>query len=208
MKTILRGTERTTLEIEGRIEGAIDGIDAPFETDGTVSLLLFSMRRLAFRALPWVGMSYHEGLWRIGIRVDGSPAWLAVRCDLDSAIVRALGRRIVRYPAKAASFEVARDGWTLHATEGALSVRFEASDDTPAPEPPRRTFVMSEGRAFVIPWEEIAAPSRASARVEVLLDTLSVPTLGSRVSWSSQGLAHRGRIHMCGVARPMHLDRS
>ena len=36
---------------------------------------------------------------------------------------------------------------------------------------------------------------------EVLTDSLSAATFGAAASWTSDGLVHRGRVHMCGVAR-------
>jgi hypothetical protein len=181
-KTILRGTEDDTLEIEG---------DLP---DGTrVGVLFFAMRGLRFKGMPGPGFDYREALWR---KREDDGAWLAVACDLDSALVRAFGRRIVRYPARKASF----DGqWKVLTDRGELSASAHANDEHPDPVPPRRTIVREGDRAWEIPWEEIPG-ERSLAGVEILSDTLSEPTFGARVKWSSTGLVHRGRIHMCGFA--------
>lgn len=182
MKTILRGTEKETLEISGTLP------------DGTeVGILFFAMSGLKLRGTPF-GFDYNEALWR---RAEGEDAWLTVACDLDSAMIRAFGRRIVRYPARRASF----DGrWSVRTDNGSLSVQVTEQNESPDPIRPRRTLAREGDRTWEIPWEEIPAPFRRVAKVEILSDTLSEPTFGARVEWSSAGLVHRGRIHMCGIA--------
>lgn len=185
MGTILRGTEEDTLEIGGTL------------ADGArVGVLFFAMSGLKIRGVPWPGFDYTEALWR---RAEGE-AWLVVACDLDRALVRVMGKRIVRYPARTASF-VGR--WSVTTESGSFSVQVTEKNESPAPTPPRRTLVREGDRTYEIPWEEIPAPIRKVATVDVLSDTLSEPTFGSRVEWSKAGLVHRGRIHMCGVARPI-----
>jgi len=185
-KTILRGTEEDTLEIEG---------DLP---DGTrVGVLFFAMRGLRFKGTPGPGFDYREALWR---KREGD-AWLAVACDLDSALVRAFGRRIVRYPDRKASFD---GSWRVITDRGELSVRAVEGDVHPDAVPPRRMLVREGERTWEIPWEEIPG-ERSVADVEILSDTLSEPTFGARVKWSREGLVHRGRIHMCGFASEIRI---
>ena len=123
MATILRGTETDTLEIRGVLsDGARPEIPAPLALPGDrieVDVLFFAMHGLALRGLPWPAFDYTEALWRIGVEVDGKPAWLAVACDIDRAMIRALGRRIVRYPTRVASFG---ERWSVETSEGKLSV--------------------------------------------------------------------------------------
>jgi len=116
---------------------------------------------------------------------------------LDSAIVRAFGRRVIRYPARKARF----DGrWSVTTDRGTITVAPTEKSEQPRASPPRRTLVREGDRTWEIPWEEIPAPERRKATVEILSDTLSEPTFGARVKWSPEGLVHRGRIHMCGFA--------
>jgi hypothetical protein len=168
-------------------------------------LLLFVMRGLALRPLRWPSFDYREALWRVGVTFEGENSWLALRCDIDSGLVRAFGRRIVRYPTRSARFEVTDDTWKLHATEGTLSVRFERDGagqlEAAGATKPRRTFVLDRGRPFEIPWEEVAAPTRTRVRAAIVDDSLSRASFGASVRWQADALALEGRIHMCGVAR-------
>jgi hypothetical protein len=192
LTTILRGTESDTLELEGTL---LDG--------ARVSLLFFAMSGLKLRGVPWPGFDYNEALWRTDARIEGEPAWLAVACDLDSALVRAFGRRIVRYPTRVARFT---GRWSVENDAGVFSVRAIPAASSPDPMAARRTLVRDGGRVWEIPWQEIPAPERHVAKVEVLSDSLSEPTFGARVEWSSRGLVHRGRTHMCGIARRTSSD--
>ncbi len=201
-RTILRGTEADTLELDGTLPAsARSHVPAPLEIpEGPVrvNVLFFAMRGLALRGVPWPTFDYQEALWRIAVQLDGVPAWFAIACDLDHASIRALGRRIVRYPTRVARFE---RRWSVEASGGTLSTRVIEEAQSPEPVPAQRTFVRDGTCVYEIPWEEIAAPERHAASVEVLCDSLSERTFGERVTWASSGLVHRGRIHMCGVAR-------
>ncbi|HUJ57519.1 MAG TPA: hypothetical protein VLX92_03475 [Kofleriaceae bacterium] len=200
MRTILRGTEADTLELDGTL-AAPPPIPAPLELadePARVNLLLFAMRGLALRAVPWPRFDYHEALWRIAVRIRGEPGWLAVACDLDSATIRAFGRRVVRYPTRVARFG---ERWSVDAGGGSLIARVTELADSPPAQPARRTFVRDRDRLYEIPWQEIAAPERRTAAIDVVTDTLSRPTFGDSPAWARSGLVHRGRIHMCGVAR-------
>jgi hypothetical protein len=199
--TILRGTEADTLELDGALAGAQVHVPAPLtcaDSPMRVNILLFAMRGLTVRGVPWPRFDYHEALWRIAVELDGEPAWLATACDLDSPVIRALGRRIVRYPTRVARFA---GRWSVEAAGGALAVELAETEHAPAAQPPRRTLVTDRGCVYEIPWQEIAAPVRRTARVALVTDTLSAITFESRATWSETGLVHRGRIHMCGVAR-------
>ena len=202
MTTILRGTEADTLEIRGVLsEGARPEIPAPLVLAGDrieVDVLFFAMHGLALRGLPRPAFDYTEALWRVGVESEGKPAWLAVACDIDRALIRALGRRIVRYPTRVASFG---ERWSVETSAGKLAVHVDEGSESPAAVPARRTFVRDRGRLYEIPWEEIAAPERHIASVVVTTDSLSELTFGTKVTWAKSALVHRGRTHMCGIAK-------
>ena len=204
MRTILRGTETETLELGGVLPETARGlVPAPLAVrDGPlrVEVLLFAMHGLALRAMPWPRFDYREALWRIECERDGELGWYAIACDLDSAAIRVFGRRVVRYPTRTARFS---GEWSIEAAGGTFTTRSAIDDrsEPPAPVAPRRMFVRDGELVFEIPWQEIPAPERHVARIEVLADSLSEPTFGHLVTWDSSGLVHRGRTHMCGRAR-------
>jgi hypothetical protein len=208
VRTILKGTEAETLELDGTLPVAARlRVPAPLQVDDgpvRVNVLWFAMHGLALRGVPWPRFDYCEALWRIAARIAGEPAWFAIACDLDSPTIRAFGRRVVRYPTRVARFGAR---WSVEADGGTLATRVAETTESPEPVPARRTFVRDRDRVYEIPWEEIAAPVRCVARVEVVADTLSERTFGERATWASSGLVHRGRIHMCGVARPVSRGR-
>jgi len=201
MRTVLEGTEIDTLELDGLLPaGACTDVPALLDVGQGpvgVNILFCAMRGLRLRGLPWPRFDYHEALWRISVQFEGAPAWYAIACDLDSPVIRGFGRRVVRYPTRVARFT---GSWTVEAAGGALSTRAIEGTESPAPVPPRRTFVRDGAHVYEIPWQEIAAPERHLARVDVLSDSLSQRTFGEYVTWASLGLVHRGRIHRCGVA--------
>lgn len=197
MTTVLEGTEVSTLEVAGEIDVAVPD---PFRATGEGSLLLFAMKSLGLPGVP-TGLDYREALWRVGITLENERAWLVVRCDIDSRIVRALGARVVKYPTRAASFEHADDTWTVRTGEGELRARFFRKEWV-EPTAARRTFVIQKGRIWEIPWEEVPARTRHLAHVEISRDTLSSRTYGRPMRWLDVGVAHAGRIHRCGIARP------
>jgi hypothetical protein len=209
VRTILKGTEADTLELDGTLPAAARAsIPAQLEVAAgplRVNVLFFAMRGLRMRGVPWPTFDYREALWRIAVELDGEPGWLAVACDLDSPMIRAFGRRLVRYPTRVARFN---GRWSVEAAGGAFSTRVIEGAESPEAVPARRTFVRDGGRVYEIPWEEIAAPERHVARVEVLSDSLSEPTFSRPVTWASSGLVHRGRIHQCGIARRASARRS
>jgi hypothetical protein len=91
VRTILRGTETDTLELDGALPpGAREIVPAPLVVaDGPVrvSLLLFRMEGLHVRGVPWPAFDYREALWRTRVDLDGAPGWFAVACDLDSPTI-------------------------------------------------------------------------------------------------------------------------
>ena len=200
--TILKGTETETLELDGTLpESARSIVPAPLVTaEGRlhVNVLCFAMHRLRLQAVPWPTFDYREALWRVAVEHDGEPGWFAIACDLDSATIRAFGRRVVRYPTRVARF----DGrWSVDVNGSTLATRVIEGAESPPAVPARRTFVRDGAHVFEIPWQELAAPERHVAQVEITADSLSEQTFGARASWAPSGLVHRGRIHMCGIAR-------
>jgi hypothetical protein len=203
----LVGTEERTLEAAGTISRAAaealvgSGVLAENQDGRTpVSLLVFAMHGLTLRPLPGPGLDYGEALWRVGCLWEGQRAWFAVACDLDSALVRALGARLVRYPVRRG--EILLTDYSAEVTAGgrATRVRAYAQAGSPAPVPPRPALVRAQGRLYRIPWREDPAPFRSEARLEILADTLSALTFGEAAAWDERGLLHRGRVHRCGIA--------
>lgn len=209
MRTILRGIESETLELDGVLSNAPPmTLPAPLEPASdppAVNVLFFAMHGLGMRGVPWPAFDYTEALWRMAVRFENAPAWLAIACDIDRPFVRALGRRIVRYPTREARFgkrwsvDVKGDRFEASVVEGTAS---------PAAHAARRTFVRDAGRLYEIPWEELAAPERRVAQVQIASDSLGERTFGARVTWSPSGLVLRGRTHMCGVARAVGVARA
>ena len=208
----LRGTEALTLELRGTLDpDRARALVAPWRPivsdDGAeLELLVFDMRGLRPKGLPGPRLDYREALWRIGIEHDGAPAWLGHTCDLDHSLVRALGRYLVRYPVRTATFDLEGDDPVtirVAASGHALSVSAGATAEVPPAEPPRPIVVRSGPRAYRIPWREDPTPDRHRARVTVEQDDLSVVTLGVPVAWAPTGLLHRGRVHRCGLARAL-----
>ena len=178
----LSGTESISIELSGVLDAAATdalalGVPAPLglERDadgrGCLSVLVLEMHGLG---LAWTlpKFDYREVLYRLGVTMDGAPAWLALRCDLDRALVRGMAGAIIRYPVQRATIDIEEvDGatFTFRAATDADSLsaklRLEASRGVPAPTPPRRTFVVDGGRLFEVPWNERAAPSRDHASV-------------------------------------------
>ncbi len=227
----LAGVEALTIELDGSVPVAAARALAGPRIDldardgrASVSLLLFRMRGLRpvgvgwpfgapgraphgapFAPIPGPAFDYDEALWRVGVRHEGLPAWLVVACDLDSVAIRVAGRWLVRYPARRAAFEMARDGerWRARVDAAGASIAVSAAElpASPPPAPPRRVIARSGGALHEIPWREDPAPHRREADVTVPLDSLGEVTFGARVDWAPRGLVHTGRVHRCGVAR-------
>lgn len=207
----LFGTEAWTLELSGRVpraavERVVGGLPVHETAEGVeVGLLVFGMQGLRPTRLPAPGVSYGEALWRIGVHLDDVPGWLGHTCDLDRALVGVLGRMLVRYPVRRARVDHDDDGerWRLclDAAGRRLVVEATPGDDVPPAVRPRPIVVRSGERWFRIPWREDPASWRRVAPIEVREDGLSAATLGAAVTWASEAVVHRGRVHRCGIAR-------
>ena len=205
---MLRGTEALTLEVGAALDAqrAREIVPQRFELDiaddvARGSLLLFRMSGLSMNALPFASFDYSEALWRISVRVDDELAWFVVACDLDSALVRFVGARLIRYPTRAARIVGSEARWRIDA--GGVSADLRVSDIEPAPVPTlRRVFVgATKKNVYEIPWDE-APPARARlARVTVAEPALVRSTFGDGARLDETGVVHRGRIHMCGFAK-------
>ena len=213
----LHGREEVTLELGGTIPldaarrllaGTTLAPETAGDTDARVHLLAFQMRGLRPRGLPAaLGSDYREALWRLGVVWEGRPAWLAVACDLDRALVRTLGSWLVRYPVVAARIAFASPHGVQVDAHG-LSFRASAAPEPgsePPPAPPRRTLVRQAGALFEIPWEEEPAPWRREAHVTIESDARARAAFGLQpgeaLAWGPRGLVQAGRGHRCGLAR-------
>ena len=203
----LRGTEALTLEVGASLPSsrAREMVPARFAVpsaeggDARGSLLFFRMTGLAMDGLPFPSFDYGEALWRISVRLssaDDALAWFAVACDIDNPIVRALGARLVRYPTRAAKIIASEAKWKV----GALELKVSDVDVGEIPTL-RRTFVASGERIYEIPWDEIPPARARSVRVAVVNDGLVRKTFGEGAKLDETGIVHRGRVHMCGLAR-------
>jgi hypothetical protein len=221
----LRGTEAVTLELRATI--AADearrlvrasplALEVVQGERVVVDLLLFDMRDLTMCGLPRPRFNYGEALWRVGVVHRGAPSWFATCCDIDRAWVRWTSPLMVRYPIRRAAFSfktgegaTEQGTWTarVDARPGSLSVEARLSDEAPEAEPPRPLLVRSGGRLFRIPWVEEPAPMRRRADVSVSGE-LGVATFGRTLRWETSALAHRGRVHRCGLARPLGQEHA
>jgi uncharacterized protein YqjF (DUF2071 family) len=207
----LSGTEAWTLELSGRVpratvERMAAGLPLRETAEGVeVGLLVFGMEGLRPTRLPVPGVRYGEALWRLGVDLDGVPGWIGHTCDLDRVLVGLLGGALVRYPVRRARIEHDDDGERWRITIGAAGARLvvEATpgDAVPPAVRPRPLVVRSGARWFRIPWREDPASWRRVTPVVVHEDGLSAATLGGAVAWSDEAVAHRGRVHRCGLAR-------
>ena len=202
MTITLRGTEDLTLEVGASIDEAFaraavhPGLELVTNEEGArAGLLVFRMSGLRWRELP-PSFDYMEALWRISVKCSGELGWYAVACDIDHPVVRLLGAWAIRYPTRAAKLIASEARWKDATKDAALEL--ETSDVGPGPIPAlRRTFASS----YEIPWAE-QPPARArSVSVKVKEDALLRKTFGDTAKLDDMGLVHRGRIHMCGVAK-------
>lgn len=212
------GTESVSVELSARLDlAATDAIarrvPAPLvlERDGagrgSASLLVLEMSGLGLGGLP-PRFDYLEVLYRLGVEVDGAPAWLALRCDIDRPLVRSFARAVIRYPVCPATITIDERGdrtLTLraHTARDHLSVTLAVVEGHDAPEarPPRRTFVVDGPTLFEIPWDERPAPLRHHADL-VAVDGPSIDAVfGGSVTLDPRAVVHHGRVHRCGAAR-------
>ena len=214
----LSGTEAISVELAASIapsavEALLGTVPEPLSVQrdeagcGSLSVLVLEMRGLGL-AWPLPTFDYREVLYRLGVMADGAPAWLALRCDLDRALVRAAAGAMIRYPVRRAAIEIdhsddqictfrsVTDGDSLSAT-----LRLEATGAPPAVTLPRRTFVVDRGDIFEVPWDERAAPRRSHARVREAQTSACCAVFGGPVVFDERAVVHRGRTHFCGAAR-------
>ncbi len=214
----LIGTENITIEWTGsldRVTAASLVGELKLEVDGAdripVSLLIFQMKGLHLRGLPFPSFHYGEALWRIGVIHEGVPSWFACACDLDSRWIRWGGARWVHYPVRRAQFHFSQaSASTVVEVRGhdcGMTVHATPAEFTPPAEPPRPLFVRTATRCYRIPWREDPAPLRNAAQLEWENQALAVATFGANVRWDSLGLLHRGRIHRCGLSVPIKVPR-
>jgi hypothetical protein len=203
----MRGTEALTLEVGATVDRHWH-VPERFELDGRANVLLFKMTGLS----PF-GFDYFEALWRVSVRHEGALAWLAVKCDIDHPIVRALGARFVRYPTREARIVGSEGKWVVESAEGGptqlgrvdangtkLDLRVKDEDSAKVPEL-RRCFVANGDRVWEIPWNEEPPAKARSVKLDVQDDALVRATFGDGAKLDETGVVHRGRVHICGFAK-------
>ena len=211
---VLAGTEELSFELTGSAAPIAARAHLPpqlelWQSGGAarVALTVFRMRGLRLRGQPGPGFDYSEALWRVAVRHEDQLAWLAVSCDLDSALVRGMGRALIRYPVRAGAFALAADGFSVRASGAVLAVGLGGvvAHDLESPGA-RPLLVASGGRLWRVPWAEVAGLDAVAREASVNVDTLSALTLGA-VQWDRAALCLRGRGHRCGRARPVARQR-
>lgn len=208
MRFELSGTERCTFELSGRLaagnEPIASGLPPCYVDDAIeVSVLFFDMRGLRLMRplrLP-PDNDYLEALWRVGVEYRGAPAWLAVACDIDKAMVRRLGKLFVRYPVREAKLAINVSRAAVERGPDSFELRLTELGGTPDAELPRPMLVRDGGTLYRIPWREDPAPKRHEVRLAVRDLGLSLATFGAEVRWDAYGLLHEGRRHHCGIAQ-------
>jgi hypothetical protein len=211
VRTVLEGVERFTVELAGRADPAIvaalpPGVEAERESDDgavPVNVLFFRMEGLRPQALPGPRFDYCEALFRVGVRHRGAPAWLAVACDIDNALVRATGERLIRYPVRSARLAIDATRVTVEAPEGTLSAVVEETAEQATAAPPRIALTRHRETLYRIPWEEVDPTHRYVAQVRIVDDTLSENSFGVPVRYAERAVSMQGRIHRCGLATPV-----
>lgn len=210
MSLTLTGTEDVALEIPGTLPrekaAALTGDLAVEDVRGAtpVSLVVFWMKGLAPDDAPGAGASYAEALWRVGVVLDGAPAWLAVACDVEAAFVRKTAAWLVRYPVRPATFtfegSTQRASLSIEAKGKRLAIMAIPDSHAPPPDDTRRLLVRSSASLFEIPWRTEPAPLRRVARVAFASEELAEATFGPHVRWASEGRLHQGRVQHSGIA--------
>lgn len=209
-RTVLTGREALTLEVELVCEATAarsvlpTRLELDVHADGwaSVSLLLFSMEQMRVKGLPTPGLAYHEVLWRLRARLDGSPVFFAVACDLDHPLVRGLGATLIRYPVRRARFEFSESSFRESAAEGTLHLVTQPLEGsaTPIVREPLPVLSRQGDALYRIPWEETPTSQRTEVRLEVRDDSLASRTMPGALRWPERATAMRGRRHHCGFA--------
>lgn len=195
----LEGTEAVSIELEGSLDPAATEAFAktlPLAPDGRMSILILAMRGLRLRGAKLLpGLDYHEVLHRISVVADGAPAWLAMRCDLDRALVRRTATRVIRYPVYHARIDID----DLRVRSDAIDVRLRAGDEA-MPHAVRRTFTMQRGRLYEIPWDEKLTTTPRSATVDEIDTRGCNGVFRGPIAIDERAIVHRGRRHFCATA--------
>jgi hypothetical protein len=176
------------------------------------SLLVLEMRGLGLGRLP-PRFGYREVLYRLGVTIDGAPAWLALRCDIDRPLVATMARSLIRYPVRSATIAIDEpSGATLSlgartsSDDLAMTLSLVPGRGTPEAIPPRRTFVVDGGALFEVPWDERPAPERHDADVVACSGSALEAAFGGPTTFEPRALVHRGRGHFCGPARRVRTE--
>jgi hypothetical protein len=214
----LEGTEEISIELDGELDPAgaeafakrlptslrVDA-DAFSHGYGRVSILVLQMRGLGLRRVPLLpGADYLEVLYRLSIVVGGVRAWLAVRCDLDRAAIRATASRVIRYPVQSALIEILTPSDEIVAVRervrgASLEATLRLDEETDA-APTRRTFVMQREQLYEIPWDERTTTRPRRATVEDVDTSACTEVFGAPVTITGAAIVHRGRRHFCASA--------
>jgi hypothetical protein len=164
---------------------------------GYASLLIFQLKGLKLWWLP--GVDYSEALWRVKVKHQGADAWLAVACDIDEPLPRAVAARLVRYPTRAAELSiVTRADTTVKVGDG-----FEATLSETGEQPTLATLplVVARGpQVFTVPFGTQVGKGLVRCGVKVAKDALWKKTFGASARVSS-GQIQWERPHECGLAR-------
>lgn len=204
---LLAGTEELSFELGGTVPASAARAFVPrglelLESAGVaeIALTVFRMKGLRIRRLPGPGLDYSEALWRLAVLREGLPAWLALACDLDSGLVRALGHALIRYPVRPARLVLAPRSFTLSVDGAELSVALGEQSGLELRSPASRPLlVAARGKLWRVPWGEIPPREAESRVVEIVSDGLS-PLSVARVDWAPDATLLTGRGHRCGVA--------
>jgi len=205
MSLLLTGTEELSFELSGSVrEPCLELPPALSRPRGPlrVALTVFRMRGLRVAGLPGPGVDYMEALWRVAVLHEGAPVWLAVACDLDSALVRVTGRALIRYPVRAAALALAPTGFEVRAAGARLAVELDEREPAPPapPAPPLVPLLVASGaRLWRVPWAEVRPRDSERCQLRVSEDTLAGRTLGA-ITWDPFVERLTGRGHRCGRA--------
>jgi hypothetical protein len=211
-RLLFAGTEVRSLEVAGYIDvqraRALVGDGLRVRElgggDAEVGLLALRMRRLAPSGLSWLGLNYGELLFRVGVDLDdGTPAWFAVGCVVDSWLVALFARSLIRYPVRRAARIDIGDSVASAVADGetVLSLTLARRDRMTmhAAPPARPLFVRARGELLQVPWAEVEAPRQWHAGVSIFPGPLELAVLGTHARWTA-AVVLEDRGHRCGLA--------
>ncbi|CAN5876870.1 hypothetical protein BH11MYX4_BH11MYX4_70210 [soil metagenome] len=214
----MSGTEVVSIELAATISpSAADALalrvppqltmDRDASGEGHIDVLAFEMRGLGL-GWPLPRLDYLEVLYRLGTALNGVPAWLVLRCDVDRALVRTMAAAVIRYPVRAAAIQLEHGAGSTNtlraetASDSLSATLFPAAPgEVPPVRAPRRTFVVDRDRLFEVPWDERPAPERTFATVRDVESSACLSIFGAPVTFASTAVVHRGRTHICGRSR-------